>query len=116
MRALLCSCAVAAGLATACQPSPCQQLTTDWKTCWCGGATPTTTRSQDAIDRTCASDETFLRSADTPVPEAERTALERCDEADASWATGRMENSECRAGGSYVCGSARVEDVCTPPA
>jgi len=116
MRSFLFACSLVAALAAACEPSPCQQLTAAWKQCWCGGATPSTTRSQEAIDRSCASDDAFLSSSDTPVPEAERTAIARCDAADASWASDRMQNSECRAGGSYVCGSARVEAVCTPPA
>jgi hypothetical protein len=116
MRAWVLAALVAALAIAGCQPSPCQQLTAAWKKCWCDGATPSTTRSQDAIDSTCASDDTFLTSPDTPVPEAERAAINRCDDDDAAWATTRMDNSECRPGGSYVCGSSRGSDVCTPPA
>ncbi|MBN2360010.1 MAG: hypothetical protein JXR83_11200 [Deltaproteobacteria bacterium] len=99
-----------------CQPSPCQHLLTTWKQCWCDGATPSTTRTQEAIERTCDSEDAFVTSPDSPVPEPERTAIARCDDTDAAWATARMANSECRAGGSYVCGSSsQGDDVCTPP-
>jgi hypothetical protein len=101
-------------LAAACAPTPCQQLTRAWMECWCAGATPSTTRPQSSIDEACASEQAFLESP-VAVPEAERAALSRCDDEDAAWAEQRLAQSECRDGGSYVCGGAAGDDVCMPP-
>ena len=116
MRARLGNAVVVTLALSGCQPTPCQQLLAAWKQCWCDGATPSTTRSQEAIDRTCASDDAFVKPPDTPLPEPERNAIARCNDDDSDWATTRMQNSECRAGGSYVCGSSnRGDDLCAPP-
>ncbi len=95
-----------------CAPSPCDTLADTWKDCWCAGATPSTTRPQASIDEACVSREAFVDSA--AVPESDRVAIKRCDEKDAEWASARVAASECREGGSYVCGGSDPQ-VCLPP-
>lgn len=99
-------------LSLACAPSPCDEMTEQWKACWCDGATPSTTRPQSSIDEACASRDAFINSS--AVPESDRKALLRCNEEDALWAQARMDASECRSGGSFVCGG-RDPQVCLPP-
>ncbi|MFH1812056.1 MAG: hypothetical protein ABIJ09_25175 [Pseudomonadota bacterium] len=98
----------------ACEPTPCEQLARTWMECWCAGATPSTTRPQSSIDEACASEQAFLASP-VAVPEAERTALTRCDDDDAIWAQQRLDQSECRGGGSFVCGGTASDSACMPP-
>lgn len=111
--------ALAAGLplalAVGCEPSPCEELVEAWMQCYCDGAKPTTTRPQSSIDEACASPEAFVSSDGSPLPAPEREAIERCDEGDATWAGERIDRSECRAGGSYVCGGSAEETACLPP-
>ena len=97
-----------------CAPSPCDELADEWKDCWCGGVQPGTTLPQQSIDEACESRESFVNSGYT-IPDAERAAINRCSEEDARWASRRMEASECREGGSYVCGGDRADTVCMPP-
>ena len=107
------ACAVALSSALGCAPSPCDELADQWKQCWCAGATPSTTRPQHSIDEACVSRDAFLQSP-VAVPDSDRKAILRCDEQDARWAQARMDASECRAGGSYVCGGSDPQ-VCLPP-
>jgi len=99
----------------ACEPSPCDALVEAWMTCFCEGAAPNTTRPQGSIDTACASPEAFLEPPHSPVPDPERAALQRCDDPDATWATERLELSECREGGALVCGGSSAADACMPP-
>lgn len=98
---------------SSCTPSPCDQLVDTWMTCWCEGATPSTTRPQSSIDEACASPQAFVDSPVT-LPDPEQQALARCDDDDAVWAEARINASECREGGAYVCGGSDPS-ACYPP-